>query len=252
MIILYGAFTYRVSGSFTFNKPSIAWSIYETAHRDGWVTDTFAPTPTRELREVAQENSYSIFSRQPPTGTSPESLSPWQRSDTSGITLAGYLSQLLTRCKRMWTYIETYPERWHSKRVWGQLIFHRVLVLLALVGIPLSLTVWHQSWILISLFAYVTVFFIPTIGLPRYAVPAMPFVIILAAYSLGTIAEMLKCNVKQLTSSSKHCTFNYHSHNSRHALLLGCSEPFSTISTSSPCPRLYHYHCSEEPYRLSR
>ena len=190
MVVLYGAFSYRVSGSFTFNKPSIAWSIYETTHRDGWVTDTFAPTPTEELREVAQEYSYALSADSHRLGLPPQMylIATFRYIRNN---LLSYLSQFITRCKRMWTYIETYPGRWHDPIVWGQIMFHRALIILALMGIPLSLTVWHHSALFIAIFLYLTVAFIPTIGLPRYAVPAMPFVIILAAYTAFFLVSIL-------------------------------------------------------------
>jgi 4-amino-4-deoxy-L-arabinose transferase-like glycosyltransferase len=197
MIILYGAFSYRVSGAFTLNKPSIAWSIYETAHRDGWVSDTFTPTPTKELRAVAEDHSYSLSSDNHQLGLPPKVYLLATIRYISNNPL-GYFSQLITRCKRMWMFVETYPGRWHDTGVWGQLMFHRALIILALVGIPLSLTVWHQSWLFISLFFYVTIFFIPTIGLPRYAVPAMPFVIILAAHTLLSLFNSFRTRGNQL------------------------------------------------------
>lgn len=199
MLILYGALSYKVSGTFTFNKPSIAWSFYETSHRDGWPSDTFAPTPTKELNEVAQAYSYPI-----PVGSQTLSLPPkiYLKAGIRYILKnpSEYLSQLIKRLKRMWTYVETYPERWHSKRVWVQLVFHRCLLLLALVGIPLSITVWHHSWLFYLIILYVTVAYIPTIGLPRYGVPAMPFIIILAAYAASFIIDILKHNIKPLIS----------------------------------------------------
>lgn len=200
MFILYGIFSYVLCGTFNFNKPSIAWSFYETIHRDGWITDTFSPTPTKELYEVVQNYS-------PPLSL----VNQMQKLPPEVYLKAGFLlilkqpvqflSQLIKRCERMWTYIETYPGKWHSQRVWTQLLFHRCLVLLALVGIPLSLTVWHHCWLFFSIFLYVTIAYIPIIGLPRYAVPAMPFVIILATHALFVIIDTLKHHGKHLFSS---------------------------------------------------
>jgi len=201
MVILYGAFSYRVSGSLTLNKPSIAWSIYETTHRDGWVSDTFAPTPTAELLEAAQAHSYALSADSHRLGLRPKIylLATFRYIRNNPLS---YLSQFFTRCKRMWTYIETYPGRWHAPQVWAQLIFHRTLIILALVGIPLSLTVWHQSVLFIAIFLYLIVAFIPTIGLPRYAVPAMPFVIILAAYTVFFLVNILDKLKNQLVHGS--------------------------------------------------
>ncbi len=200
MVIIYGMFSYRISGSFIINRPSIAWSIYETTHREGWPSDTFAPTLTEELKAVAHEYNYTIVPDGHQLGLPPKVYLMATMRHALNNPL-GYFSQIITRCKRMWAYVETYPERWHSQSVLVQLIIHRALIILALVGIPLSVTVLHHSWLFLSIIVYVTSAFIPTIGLPRYAVPAMPFVIIMAAYALLSFGDMLKCYRKRLISS---------------------------------------------------
>jgi hypothetical protein len=199
MLLLYGTFSYRLSGAFILNKPSVAWGIYETTHRDGWPADTFSPTPTEELRAVAKDHSYSLFEDRHQMGLPPKIYILATLKYIRNNPLA-YFSQLITRCKRMWAYVETYPARWHDTGVWRKLIFHRILVILALAGIPLSLPVWYQSWLFISIFLYVTVVFIPTIGLPRYAVPAMPFVIILATHTVLSLFTSFSKGVNQLKS----------------------------------------------------
>ncbi len=199
LLILYGAFSYRITGSVMLNKPSVAWGIYETTHRDGWPSDTFAPTPTAELREAARGYSYPIMADAHQLGLPPRIYIMATLRYIQKQPLA-YLSQIITRCKRMWAYVETYPGKWHSKTVWGQLIFHRVLIVLALVGIPLSMAVWHHSLLFIAIFLYLTIAYIPTIGLPRYAVPAMPFVIILAAYASLRLLNIIARERKRLVS----------------------------------------------------
>lgn len=183
MLILYGVFSYAVSGAFNFNKPYVSWGVYETIHRDGWLPDTFSPTPTEELNEVAREYSYPV------QGEDQTGVLPSRVYIMAGIrhilkSPLAFFSQVIKRIKRMWTYIETYPGRWHSGSVGLQLLFHRCLFVLALLGIPLSLTVWNQSWVFCLIFLYVMSAYITTIGLPRYAIPAMPFVILLASHAL--------------------------------------------------------------------
>ena len=199
LFILYAALSYRLTGSVTLNKPSIAWSIYETTHRDGWTSDTFAPTPTDELREVARDHSYPIIPDAHQLGLPPRiyimaTVRSIQKQPVR------YLSQLIARCKRMWTYVETFPGKWHSPIVRGQLTFHRLLIVLALVGIPLSLGVWHHSLLFIAVFLYLTIAYIPIIGLPRYAVPAMPFVILIAAYAALRILSVVADERQRLAS----------------------------------------------------
>ena len=197
MLIIYGTLSYVVSRTFTLNKPSTTWLFYETIHRDGWVADTFSPTPTEELNEIAKEYSYPIS-----MGNKAQRFPP-EVYIKAGIRHIlkdplEYLSQLIKRFKRLWMYVETYPGRWHSSRVWSQLVFHRFLILLGLFGIPLSLTMWHHSWPFYLIFLYITYAYIPIIGLPRYAVPAMPFIIILAAYALFFLIEVIKTEGKRL------------------------------------------------------
>jgi len=65
----------------------------------------------------------------------------------------------------------------------------------------LSLTVWHHSWLFYLIFLYITCIYTLIIGLPRYAVIAMPFVIILAVYALFSLTEILKNKGKRLIFS---------------------------------------------------
>ena len=199
MFIIYGVFSYRVSGSVNLNKPSIAWSFYETIHRDGWVSDTFAPTPSEELYQVAQGYHPQLFVEDQLQKLPPEVYIK------AGVLLIRkqpiqFLSQMIKRATRMWMYVETYPERWHSSRIGGQLIFHRSLIILGLLGTVMSFTHWFYCWPLYFTFLYVTSVYIPIIGIPRYAVMAMPFVIILAAYAMLYILRVLINERKRLVS----------------------------------------------------
>ncbi len=190
MFIIYGAFSYRVSRSINLNKPSIAWSFYETIHRDGWVSDTFAPTPTQELYQITQNYNPPLL-----IGNQAQKLTP-EVYLQAGILLirkrpVAFLSQMLKRATRMWMYVETYPARWHSAKIWGQLHLHRSLIILGLLGIVLSFPHWFHCWPFYLIFLYVNAVYIPIIGIPRYAVLAMPFVIIVAAYALLNILYIL-------------------------------------------------------------
>jgi 4-amino-4-deoxy-L-arabinose transferase-like glycosyltransferase len=201
MLILYGAFSYAVSGAFNFNKPYVSWSVYETIHRDGWLLDTFSPTPTEELNEVAREFAYSVLGEQQ-TDALPSRVYIMAGIRHIQKNPLAFFSQVIKRIKRMWMYIETYPGRWHSQTVGLQLLFHRCLFVLALLGIPLSLTLLNQSWVFYLIFFYVMTAYITTIGLPRYAIPAMPFVILLASHALVFIMTTLWHERKRFLSSS--------------------------------------------------
>jgi hypothetical protein len=197
MLTTYGAFSYALCGTLILNKPSIAWSFYETIHRDGWVTDTFPPAPTKELEEIIEEYpSLMVTPRQ-------DLKLPPEVYIKAGIRLImnkplEYLSQLIKRFKRMWTYVETYPGRWHSTRVLAQLVFHRGVVSLGLLGIFLTFPIWYYSWSFYFIFLYITIMYIPIIGLPRYAVLGMPLVIILAVYTLWFMLDILATHGRRL------------------------------------------------------
>ena len=199
MFIIYCGFSYAVSKSVNLNKPSIAWSFYETIHRDGWVSDIFAPTPTEELQEAAQSYYPPLVMEGQAQKLPPEVYLK------AGILLirkqpVQFLSQAIKRATRMWMYVETYPERWHSRKIWGQLFFHRSLIILGLLGTVLSFTLWYYCWPLYLTFLYVTSVYIPIIGIPRYAVLAMPSVIILAAHAVLWILNILANERKRLLS----------------------------------------------------
>jgi hypothetical protein len=91
----------------------------------------------------------------------------------------------------MWFYIETFPAKWHSPATGIQLFFHRLLIILSVIGISLSLAAWRSLWLVYLLMLYATCQ-IYAVGIPRYNVPAMPFVMLLASYAVMTIAEKLK------------------------------------------------------------
>ncbi len=175
MFVLYGSFIYVLTGSLTLNKPAVAWSFYETLHRDGWISDTFAPTATKELIEVAQEHSFTI----PEDGNVSNLSSKVYLIAGLRIIQANpiaFMLQFIKRFNRMWTYVVTYPGRWHDKHVWVQQVFHRCIVNLALFEVPLSFC--FRLWPRYLFFLFLNAVYIPIVGNPRYALPAMPFVII--------------------------------------------------------------------------
>ena len=195
MFMFYTALTYRISGSFTLNRPPSAWIFYETLHRDGWLTDTFAPSYSPELQQAA-EDSGLLF---------PEGIQFDKISDRvylkAGLMLIlkdplNIVSQLIKRNHRMWSYVATYPGKWHSKKVFIQQGFHRILILLGLCGLVLSFPFWRSTWFFYILFFYSIVIYTPIIGIPRYAILSMPFIIILASYVLTLLSESLSTSVR--------------------------------------------------------
>lgn len=200
VFILYGAFTYRVTGSMILNGPPSAWLFYETLYRDGWVTDTFAPSLSPELQQSAQKKGLSLTDNFKYTDL------PSEVYMNAGMMLIlkdpiGMVSQLIKRIHRMWFYVATYPERWHSRTVLLQLGFHRILLLLGLCGMVLSFLAWRSTWFFYALFFYCTVVYIPILGIPRYAIPSMPFIIILAAYTLTLLRESVSTTVNLRTKT---------------------------------------------------
>ena len=190
MFILYGAFTYRVSGGVTLNAPPSAWLFYETIYRDGWVTDTLTASFSPELQQAAQESGLSL------PDTFKHTDLPSEVYMKAGLMLIlkdplGMFSQLVKRNHRMWSYVATYPERWHSEKLLMQLGFHRVLIVLGLCGIVLSFACWRSTWFFYAMFFYSIAIYTSILGIPRYAIPSMPFIIILAAYTLTLLRQSL-------------------------------------------------------------
>jgi len=195
MFMLYTALTYRISGSFTLNRPPAVWVFYETLHRDGWVTDTYAPSYSPELQQAAEESGLFF-----PEGIQFDKISG-RVYLKAGLLLIlknpiGMVSQLIKRNHRIWSYVATYPGKWHSKNVFIQQGFHRMLLIFGLCGMVLSFPFWRSTWFFYTLFFYSTVIYAPIIGLPRYAIPSMPFIIILASYAIMLISESLSVTVR--------------------------------------------------------
>jgi 4-amino-4-deoxy-L-arabinose transferase-like glycosyltransferase len=178
-------FSYTVSGQAILYKSGY-WASYETLRNDGWVTDDYFPLVDEELYQELVSMGYPA----PPLGTLldldhvlPGSV--YLRLCRNWVRDHPYetISQVLKRIYRIWFYVEAPPGRWHNGAVGAQLFFHRFLIVLALVGIPLSLFLHHRSWILYLLILYAN-FHILMIGIPRYAVPSMPFVLLLSSYAI--------------------------------------------------------------------
>jgi 4-amino-4-deoxy-L-arabinose transferase-like glycosyltransferase len=191
MCALYGTLAYRLGGSIFLKKPTYVWNFYEPIHHDGWLSDIFAPTYSEELEAIARQHDYPL----PVVGQALEY--PSELYVKAAILFIRtkpleYVSQLVKRTARMWFYFESYPGRWHSPLVLGQMIFHGSLIILGFLGLGLSLPYWNKTWIFYLTIFYVTAISVPFIGLPRYALPAMPFIIILAAYVCCQIAGVLK------------------------------------------------------------
>ena len=195
MIIILGWITFscRVNKQVVLYKSS-AWAFYETLRNDGWVTDDFFPVMDDDLYRELLSMGYSP----PPKGT----LLDFDHSLPASIYLKlglnwirdhpfESISQMLKRIYRMWFYIETYPAKWHSKTTGIQLIFHRVLIILSLLGISLSLSKWRFLWIVYLLIFYAN-FHILIVGIPRYSIPSMPLIILLASYAVIYFTEKLK------------------------------------------------------------
>ncbi|MCK5254753.1 MAG: glycosyltransferase family 39 protein, partial [Deltaproteobacteria bacterium] len=195
MIIILGwiTFSYKVNKQFVIYKSS-AWAFYETLRNDGWVTDDYFPIVDENLRTQILAMGYPS----PPKGT----LLDYDHSLPASIYLKlglnwirnhplESISQMLKRIYRMWFYIETYPAKWHSKTTGIPLVFHRLLIILSLLGVSLSLSKWRSLWIIYLLIFYANLH-IFVVGIPRYSIPSMPLMLLLASYAVIYFIEKFK------------------------------------------------------------
>jgi hypothetical protein len=203
VISVWLAFSYTAGKQVILYKSS-AWALYETLRNDGWVTDDYFPVVTKDL----YEHLLAAGDIPPPQGTIlgfDHDLPPSVYVTLSLRWIKDHplqaLSQMLKRVYRMWFYIETYPGRWHSGTVGQQLFLHRCLLVFTLMGIPLSLAVWNQVWVFYLIFFYVVSAFITTIGLPRYAITAMPFALLLASHALTFAGNAIRHEGRRLLCS---------------------------------------------------
>lgn len=193
IIIGWMTFSYKVNKQVILYK-SGPWGLYETIRNDGWHSDDYFNVVDEDLYKKLSTMGYSP----PPKGT----VLDYDHNLPSSVYLKLILewvkdhplqtfSQMLKRIYRMWFYIETYPARWHSTSIGIQLFSHRLLIILSLVGISLSLSKWRSLWIVYLLIFYAN-FHILMVGVPRYGIPSMPFVLLLSSYALITIITKAK------------------------------------------------------------
>lgn len=193
VISVWLAFSYTV-GKNVILYTSSSWALYETLRNDGWVTDDYFPVVTQDLYDHLRDAGDTP----PPLGTIlgfDHDVPPSVYVTLSLRWIKDHplqaLSQMLKRVYRMWFYIETVPAKWHSPATGIQLFFHRSLIILSVIGISLSLAGWRSLWLVYLLMLYATCQ-IYAVGIPRYNVPSMPFVLLLASYAVMTVAAKLK------------------------------------------------------------
>jgi 4-amino-4-deoxy-L-arabinose transferase-like glycosyltransferase len=195
MIIILGwiTFSYKVNKQFVIYKSS-AWAFYATLRNDGWVTDDYFPIVDENLRTQLLAMGYPS----PPKGT----LLDFDHSLSASVYLKlglnwirdhpfESITQMLKRIYRVWFYIETYPAKWHSKSTGIPLVFHRLLIILSLLGVSLSLSKWRSLWIIYLLICYANLH-IFVVGIPRYSIPSMPLMLLLASNAVIYFIEKFK------------------------------------------------------------
>ncbi len=170
---------------------SNAWSVYETLRNDGWPSDMFFPPLTPELRYELERQGLDgttsgIYGLLPPKVYISAAL---QKIKKDWVGAAGIY---IKKWNRIWWYIDTYPDRWRSSRVNVQLFFHRCLIVLALAGLAPAVYASGLSWLLVVTALYGAVVCVPFIGIPRYNIPLMPYVIMLASFGIVLLAGAAK------------------------------------------------------------
>jgi hypothetical protein len=185
IMISWSTFSLKVHNQILLSKSSF-WAFHETLRNDGWVTDDYFPLVDDNLSNKLQAMGYPP----PPKGI----LLDFEHALPTPIYLKLGLNwiknypletflQIMKRIFRTWFYLETYPAKWHSSSTGVQLFVHRLLVIAALLGISLSLSKLPFMWIM-----YVIIFYanlqIFQVGIPRYNIPSMSFILLLASYTL--------------------------------------------------------------------
>ncbi len=166
---------------------SSTWTIYETLINDGWATDAY----DRGLEESFKSRGYDEQTLTQKNIDDPSFYLKAALKEFSSSPMF-YTSQYLKRINRMWWYIETFPQRWGSPATCFQLLFHRSIIIVALLGISLTIVSSPLNLIFIILLLYGTGITLPISGVPRYALPFMPFVIMLASMTASCFYARIK------------------------------------------------------------
>ena len=142
-----------------------------------------------------------------PVGT--EDALPTEASSIKNDLIRGWVRYL-------WGYIERWSfkidEFWYSAANWGDaaifgiplkylLVFRRLIIFMAMVGLIVSLPRWKEHSLLYSLIVYPSVVHAIFLPFSRYTIPWMPYVCIFAVRGIATIILVFRSGGKYVALS---------------------------------------------------
>ena len=152
-----------------------------------------------------------------------DNLEKWQEASQAGVVEA--LPTGVSNIKNglmhdpigyLWGYVKRWSSKierfWHSTPNWKDvailgvlprylLVFRRLIVFIAMLGVTVSLPRWREHLLLYSLIVYPSVVHAIFLPYSRYSIPWMPYVCIFAARGIATIIPVLRTGGKYLALS---------------------------------------------------
>jgi len=104
---------------------------------------------------------------------------------------------LVKKTYRLWGFPSNIYRSQFIFSLGQQMFLHKTLICLSLFGIPLSLIFKKKSIIFSVIMLYTTMLYVPIHVEPRYNLPAMPYVIILAAIAFDVLFRAIKTKSKE-------------------------------------------------------
>ncbi len=192
-----------ISATIYYGKPALYqsgfwyWAFYQhnCLEDDGCVTLAALPAITPSLLSVTKQRGYSL-NEWPQDGEVPEDVYFWT---TLRSMLRRPLDHLVLAARKLF---RAWSRPWNEFRLTTilpyslQVIIHRAIILLAVVGVPLSFQVFPLNLAIILPVLFCSLYYPFTISQSRYNVMAMPAMIILCAWTIVTLPQILS-NLKK-------------------------------------------------------
>jgi len=116
--------------------------------------------------------------------------------------LGGYVERWSSKIEKLWYH----TANWEDVAMFGippkyLLVFRRVIVFMAMLGVIVSLPRWREHLLLYSFIVYPSVVHAIFLSYARYSMPWMPYVCIFAAMGIATIILVLRTGGKYMAPS---------------------------------------------------
>ncbi len=138
-----------------------------------------------------------------------EDALPTEASSIKNDLIRGWVRYLWGHAERWSSKIERF---WYSTANWGDvaifgipleylLVFRRLVVFMAMLGVIVSLPRWRERLSLYSLIVYPSVVHAIFFPYPRYTIPWMPYVCVFAAIGIATLVLVFRTGGKYVALS---------------------------------------------------